>query len=65
MEVSKRIDLVKKQQNVSILQNKRWAELFEQRVSKGEGLGLSKEFLERLYKAIHQESINNQENIEA
>ncbi|MGB0777758.1 MAG: chorismate mutase [Flavobacteriaceae bacterium] len=63
MEVSKKIGLVKKEQNVAILQNKRWADLLGQRVEKGEGLGLSKEFLERLYKAIHQESINQQEQV--
>jgi chorismate mutase len=63
MEVSRKIGEVKKAANVSVLQNKRWAELLEKRVTSGQATGLSKQFLERLYKAIHQESINQQEAI--
>lgn len=63
MEVSRKIGEVKKAANVSVLQNKRWAELLEKRVASGQATGLSKQFLERLYKAIHQESINQQEAI--
>ena len=63
MEIAKKIGQVKKEGNVSVLQNSRWANLFEERMESGIEAGLSKEFLDRLFKAIHQESINQQEKI--
>ncbi|MGB0837681.1 MAG: chorismate mutase [Flavobacteriaceae bacterium] len=63
MEIAKKIGQVKKEGNVSVLQNSRWANLFEERMETGLKSGLSKEFLDRLFKAIHQESINQQEKI--
>ena len=63
MKISDEIGKVKKSQNVSVLQTKRWNEILGKMVLEGEQHGLSEEFILRLYKAIHQESINHQEKI--
>ncbi|WP_373055495.1 chorismate mutase [Zunongwangia sp. H14] len=63
MKVSEEIGKVKKAQNVSVLQTKRWNEILGKMVLEGEQHGLSEEFILRLFKAVHQESINHQEKI--
>ncbi|SKB74699.1 3-deoxy-D-arabinoheptulosonate-7-phosphate synthase [Salegentibacter holothuriorum] len=63
MKVSDEIGQVKKSQNVSVLQTKRWNEILGKMVLEGEQHGLSEEFILRLFKAVHQESINHQEKI--
>lgn len=63
MRVSDEIGKVKKAQNVSVLQTKRWNEILGKMVLEGEQHGLSEEFILRLFKAVHQESINHQEKI--
>jgi len=63
IQISKQIGLAKKEKNVAVLQPNRWQEIFENRVKKGGNLGLSKQFMEKLYKAIHQESIKVQEAV--
>lgn len=63
MKISDEIGKVKKAQNVSVLQTKRWNEILGNMVLEGERHGLSEEFILRLFKAVHQESINHQEKI--
>jgi chorismate mutase len=63
MKVAEEIGAIKKAKNVSVLQNKRWAEILEKMVADGEEKGLSEEFILKLFKAIHQESISHQEKI--
>ena len=63
MKVADEIGQLKKEKNVAILQNKRWNEILGKMILDGEEKGLSEEFVLRLFKAIHQESINHQENI--
>lgn len=63
MKISDEIGKVKKSQNVSVLQTKRWNEILGKMVLEGEQHGLSEEFILRLFKAVHQESINHQEKI--
>lgn len=63
MKISEEIGQVKKDQNVAILQTKRWNEILGKMVLEGEEKGLSEEFVLRLFKAIHQESINHQQKI--
>ncbi|MBZ9728346.1 bifunctional 3-deoxy-7-phosphoheptulonate synthase/chorismate mutase type II [Salegentibacter sp. JZCK2] len=63
MKISDEIGRVKKSQNVSVLQTKRWNEILGNMVLEGEQHGLSEEFILRLFKAVHQESINHQEKI--
>ena len=63
MEVAKGIGKLKSENNVAILQNKRWNEILGKMILDGEDHGLSEEFILRIFKAIHQESINNQKKI--
>jgi chorismate mutase len=63
MKVADSIGLLKKQKNVAILQSKRWNEILGKMVLEGEEKGLSEEFILKMFKAIHQESINHQEKI--
>lgn len=63
MKVADEIGLLKKEKNVAILQNKRWNEILGKMILDGEEKGLSEEFILKLFKAIHQESINHQEKI--
>ena len=63
MKVADKIGLLKKENNVAILQNKRWNEILGKMILEGEEKGLSNDFVMHLFKAIHQESINHQEKI--
>ena len=63
MKISEEIGKVKKSQNVAILQSKRWNEILGKMVLEGEQHGLSEEFILRLFKAVHQESINHQKKV--
>ena len=63
MKISDEIGLLKKEKNVAILQNKRWNEILGKMILDGEEKGLSEEFILKLFKAIHQESISHQEKI--
>ncbi|MFD0862765.1 chorismate mutase [Sungkyunkwania multivorans] len=63
MKVADDIGHLKKSKNVAVLQNKRWNEILGKMILEGEGRGLSEEFVLRMFKAIHQESINHQEKI--
>jgi chorismate mutase len=63
MDVAENIGKVKKQGNVAILQRSRWQEVIQKMVTDGEKGGLSGEFIEKVFKAIHQESIQHQEKI--
>jgi len=63
MKIAEEIGQVKKDKNVAILQTKRWNEILGKMVLEGEEKGLSEEFVLRMFKAIHQESINHQQKI--
>ena len=63
MKVSDEIGKIKKKQNVAILQSSRWKDILEKMISGGKEKGLSEQFILKIFKAIHQESINHQENI--
>ncbi|WET01064.1 bifunctional 3-deoxy-7-phosphoheptulonate synthase/chorismate mutase type II [Flavobacterium johnsoniae] len=63
MKVADEIGQVKKDANVAILQNNRWNEILGKMILEGEKKGLTEEFVLRMFKAIHQESIGHQEKI--
>ena len=63
MAVASEIGQVKKDNNVAVLQNNRWNEIQEKMVAAGATKGLSEEFVIKLFKGIHQESIEHQEKI--
>ena len=63
MKVSDEIGTLKKNKNVAVLQTNRWNAILGNMILEGEQRGLSEEFVLRMFKAIHQESINHQEKI--
>lgn len=63
MKVSDGIGELKKMRNVAVLQTNRWNAILGNMILEGETRGLSEEFVLKMFKAIHQESINHQEKI--
>lgn len=63
MKLSEEIGQWKKERNVSILQPGRWNHIVEKSEQKAKKLGLSIGFISELFRSVHQESINHQEEI--
>ena len=63
MQIAEQIGQVKKERNVSVLQHKRWNEILQKMIREGQQKELSEEFILKIFKAIHQESIVHQEKI--
>jgi chorismate mutase len=63
MKVADEIGQVKKENNVAVLQNNRWNEIQAKMVAEGAKKGLTEEFIVKLFRGIHQESIEHQEKI--
>ena len=63
MKVSRDIGKYKKDNDVAILQSKRWEDILTHMTEKGEKLKLNAEFVEKYLKAVHQESINQQNQV--
>ncbi|MDB9778751.1 bifunctional 3-deoxy-7-phosphoheptulonate synthase/chorismate mutase type II [Flavobacteriaceae bacterium] len=63
MKVAEDIGKLKKSKNVAVLQNKRWNEILGKMILEGQDRNLSEEFILKIFKAIHQESINHQEEV--
>lgn len=60
LEISRRIGLYKKQNNMTVLQSGRLDRMMRQRMEAGEKRGLSHRFMQRLMSAIHEESVRAQ-----
>ena len=63
MKIADKIGELKKERNVAVLQSKRWNEILKKMILEGETHQLSKEFILNVFKAMHQESINRQEQV--
>jgi chorismate mutase len=63
MKLSERIGAYKKRKNIAILQPQRWNEILEIAQAQGAAHHLSPDFVSVFLKAIHQESINRQNEI--
>ena len=63
MQVAQEIGRIKKNRSVAVLQSNRWAEIMQKAIDKANGLDLSNKFVQQIFKAIHQESIEKQERI--
>ncbi|MEA3461614.1 MAG: chorismate mutase, partial [Bacteroidota bacterium] len=63
MGVSEKIGKYKKDNNITILQTKRWDDMLKTRLNLGNRKGLSEEFIIKLFRSIHQESINHQTEV--
>ena len=63
MKIAEEIGQYKKEHNIAILQSKRWDEIIRKRVEMGNKKGLSQEFVEIIFRAIHEESIDHQTQV--
>jgi len=63
MDVAKEIGQVKKESNVAVLQVNRWDEIMNERKALALEKGLSESFIQKFLEAVHQESINNQDEL--
>ncbi len=63
MQIAQEIGRIKKKRSVAVLQSNRWTEIIQKAVDKGRNLDLSEKFVNQIFKAIHQESIEKQERI--
>lgn len=63
MEISRKIGLYKKEHNVAILQAGRWDNVLEGVKERARSLGLSEEFAEAVFNAIHDESVRRQNEV--
>ncbi|MEQ8907287.1 chorismate mutase [Ekhidna sp.] len=63
MKVAEEIGLVKREKGITILQTNRWEEIIDKASANGKLQGLSKNFMIRYLNAIHQESIEHQNEV--
>ncbi len=63
MDKVKKIGKYKKDHNITIFQPERWNKVLEKAIEKGLDKKFSQEFIIKIFKAIHQESINKQTSI--
>ena len=63
MDISEQIGLLKRSENVAILQSARWEEILKSMHEEANKKGLSQEFVTEIFKAIHVESIKKQQQI--
>lgn len=60
MSVSSQIGILKKQNNLTVLQLDRWKNVLESHIKNGKELGLSEGLVSGIFELIHKESINKQ-----
>jgi chorismate mutase len=63
MNIVEDIGKYKKENNITILQLKRWSQIIRDRVDTGVRIGLSREFLLKLLETLHEESIQRQTDV--
>jgi chorismate mutase len=63
MQIAEQIGKLKQDKNVTILQSDRWNQIMDNMISSGTQRGLSTEFIDKLFKAIHLESIQHQQKV--
>jgi chorismate mutase len=63
MTISEEIGKYKKEHNIAILQSKRWESILNKHLEMGATKGLSIDFINKIFTAIHEESISHQNKI--
>jgi len=63
MELVDELGFYKRDNNITILQLKRWSNIVRDRLKTGLNSGLEKEFLQKLLEIVHNESIRRQTEI--
>ena len=60
MELSRKMGIIKKQNNITIYQVERWIKILESRLEQATNLGLDQKYIAALWQLIHDESIKKQ-----
>ena len=60
LDIVRKIGLYKKQNGLKTFDEKRWRDVLESKLSKGDSLGLSREFIKKLYSIIHEFSLKEE-----
>lgn len=63
MQLAEKIGNIKKENNITILQQEKWQAVKAERLSEGNKNGLTEKFLKRFLNALHQESIRHQTKV--
>ncbi|MDR2206463.1 MAG: bifunctional 3-deoxy-7-phosphoheptulonate synthase/chorismate mutase type II [Flavobacteriaceae bacterium] len=63
MKISRKIGALKKENHITIFQPDRWKEITEYTSQKAFECEMSQEFIERIFKMIHEQSIDIQNNV--
>lgn len=63
MNVSRQIGEYKKENNIAIIQTARWDKVFSKVLEKGRDYGLTEKFLADVFAAIHEASVEVQNEI--
>lgn len=63
MEIVEKIGVLKKENDITILQIRRWNNIFRDRMKRGKELGLDPAFLRTILELVHQQSIELQTRI--
>ena len=59
-EISSRIGVIKKENNLAVLQLDRWNSILSNHIEKGKLLGLKESLVKEIFEAIHKDSIDRQ-----
>jgi len=60
MRISREIGIYKKEHNMPVLQTQRYGEILENRPQMGVSLNLNPDFIQKIFSAIHEESVRQQ-----
>jgi len=63
MKIVDEIGHYKKENNITILQIRRWSDIIYDRLNLGTRIGLNNDFLLQMLQLVHEESIRRQEEI--
>jgi chorismate mutase len=63
MQLSEEVGILKRENNITILQQQHWSRLISKRLNQSENYHLTPQFVRTLMDAIHQESIRHQTRI--
>ncbi len=59
-EISSKIGVIKKENNLTVLQQDRWNSILSNHIEKGKMLGLKEELVKEIFESIHKDSIDRQ-----
>lgn len=59
-EISSKIGVIKKENNLTVLQLDRWNSILSKHIERGKELGLKEELVKEVYELIHKDSIDRQ-----